>query len=122
MFMAHKHNFTEKNIRKLVADAGFDVLDSYLIPDNDAPFCNLALILQPSENPVVSTDRLVDPAQFSEADLEGMYRIGLPVNPQGRSALRFNVPHITNFYHILKSDRRNCKFDGEYVTYESGSK
>ena len=38
-------NFTERNLKKLMADAGFNILDAYLIPDNDGLFCNLGLAL-----------------------------------------------------------------------------
>src|SRR3990167_3077669 len=110
LFMAHKHNFVEKNIRKLVAELGFNVLDSYLIPDNDAPFCNLALVIQPESDGLatIGSDRLLDPEQYDSQDLKCLYEIGLPVARPAGEVLKFDVPHITNFYHILKSDRRNC--------------
>lgn len=106
-FMAHKHNFTERNLKKLIDKEGLSVLSSFLIPDNDGAFCNLGLVLSGSLKtmPHVGDQcNLIDPSQYSMNDLVNLYKINLPES-LSKNSLHFETKHIDNFYHIVKGDK-----------------
>lgn len=124
LFMAHKHNFLEKNFKKIVELVGYKIIDSYLIPDNDAPFCNLALIAVKSNHPhyehvelINKEMNLIDPQNYDINDLINLYKIQMPINVNNSSVLKYSVPYINHFYHIIRDNRRNFRIDGEYISY-----
>lgn len=126
LFMAHKHNFIEKNIKSILDSLGYVILDSYLIPDADAAFCNLAMIVTQTtssysfENPNRKNKpvNLFDPPHFDSQDLENLYRIQFPITELQNSVLKYNVPFINHFYYIIRREKDQFICDGQYISYE----
>lgn len=125
LFMAHKHNFVEKNLKKIMAKVGYNIIDSYLIPDNDGPFCNLALIAVKASHPDLGDfdwpgldSKLFDPKHFTIEDLTKLYRIQLPIKDVPPGVLKYDVPYINHFYHILRKDRMHCTLKKGYLSYD----
>lgn len=129
LFMAHKHNFVEKNLKAIMAKVGFNIIDSYMIPDNDGPFCNLAFVAVKKTHPDLGDfdwpgleAKLFDPKRFNIDDLIKLYRIQLPVKNVSGDVLKYDVPYINHFYHILRNDRTQCQLKDGYLSYQDEGK
>lgn len=119
-FMAHKHNFIEKNMITLLSKMGLNIVDRFLIPDNDGPFCNLAFIVTKSQGSKIEEyqfPQLMDPITFKKEDLINLYRIHLPCDSPKNGVLKYSVPHINHFYHILRKNRTSFQYDGNFIRH-----
>lgn len=109
-FMAHKQNFTEHNLKKLVFETGFNILDSYLVPDNDGLFCNLGLVITSASSSAFPIQKdetmLIDPLSYTKNSLMDLYKINIPTFSNDSNSMHFSVPYIDNFYHIVKGDKK----------------
>jgi SAM-dependent methyltransferase len=104
-FMAHKTNFTSGNVTSLVERAGLKVLDSFMVPDSEADFDNLGMVLTLDKSFKVSQQsQKFDPQNSTVADIEALYRKDHPlkdiINHSG--PLRYSVPYINHFYYIVR--------------------
>jgi hypothetical protein len=110
LYLAHKSNFTERNLLALARRNGFEVLEKLYYQDaQDEPW-NLGLVLRAAGEPAGGASPASgEPGDgYSIGDLARLYRRKLPVSrvPPLGEVLRYSVPYIDHFYYTLRLDRQ----------------
>jgi SAM-dependent methyltransferase len=105
MFLAHKSNFSERNLSDLTRRVGLSVLHTcYPCLNAETPDIGLVLALAlPGEAP--GPEHAGDIDDRSVADVKRLYRRGLPVrDDRTDDVLCISVPRISHFYYTVRYD------------------
>ena len=120
LYMAHKSNFTEENIYSLLAEFGFEVLETTWLhhASPDEPF-HLGIVAKP-----VSSALTYIPADSGEGEhtIEGvkkLFRRDFPLDnvPSYDKVIRYSVPYIEQFYSTLRLDSKRAIDPGSESDY-----
>jgi SAM-dependent methyltransferase len=112
-FMAHKSNFNEKGIIKILEFVGFSIVDKFVMTCVDTGVDNIGFVLTKKckNNTVILEDKtlyapLLDPMAMSVSNIKKMYSYGsADLDLNSSDPIRYSVPYIDNFFHIVRSDK-----------------
>jgi SAM-dependent methyltransferase len=103
-FMAHKHNFVEEGLHKLVEDCGLYAVEKFLVPDMETGINNLGMLLsrRPQQasapkTPFIQGDKSVEAVRE-------LYTRFMPAewHVDARQPVHYHVPYINHFYYIVR--------------------
>jgi 2-polyprenyl-3-methyl-5-hydroxy-6-metoxy-1,4-benzoquinol methylase len=111
-FMAHKHNFVEEGLAKLVEECGLFTLEKFLVPDMETGIANFGMLL--SRNKAMQV--LKDPGTLLPASTEAnairkLYTSGMPIEwkADATAPLHYHVPYMNHFYYIVRMQQGEWK-------------
>ncbi len=117
-FMAHKSNFNERGIVKILQLTGFNIVEKFVVTCVDTKVDNIGFLLIKDSNNIPILDNgaldtpLLDPDLMLVSDVKRLYSRGnSELDLDGSSPIRYSVPYIDNFFHIVRSDNGSF-FDG----------
>lgn len=125
LYLAHKSNFTEENINRLVTNNGFEILEKVHFQHAvDEPW-DFGLVLRPAADTTQTKEDFENRQEKNTVDdVRRLYRKDLPLKqiPALDKVLRYNVPYIEQFYHTLNLKNKGIlepQFEAEFISFES---
>jgi len=125
LYLAHKSNFTEENVIRLVTKSGFEILEKVQFQNTvDEPW-DLGLVLKPTQGNIqTKQDYKHVQEQYTVNDVRRLYRKHIPLTeiPALDKVLRYNVPYIEQFYCTLKLESKKMlepQSGLDYILFES---
>ena len=101
--MAHKSNFTEKNVLDLIREGGFEILKKFKIRHSEDYPWDLGMILRLGKNKSNTIEE-----KHTVNDVKKLYREQIPLTkhlPLNKTLL-FSVPYIDQFFQTLNLSKK----------------
>lgn len=125
LYLAHKSNFTEENVIRLITNNGFEILEKVHFRHTvDEPW-DLGLVMRPTgDNSQIKEGFENRQEKYTVDDVRGLYRKHLPLTqiPALDKVLRYNVPYIEQFYCTLKLENKRIlepQSEADFISFES---
>ena len=103
LYMAHKSNFTEKNVLDLIREGGFEILKKFKIRHSEDYPWDLGMILRLGKNKSNTIEE-----KHTVNDVKKLYREQIPLTkhlPLNKTLL-FSVPYIDQFFQTLNLSKK----------------
>jgi SAM-dependent methyltransferase len=127
LYMAHKSNFTEENIYFLLAEFGFQVLETtwFHHASPDEPF-HLGIVAKPVSNAINHRPANSGGGKHTVDEVKELFRKEFPLEnvPSLDKTLRYSVRYIEQFYSTLRLDSKKAVAPANetgYILFEPAS-
>ena len=103
LYMAHKSNFTEKNILDLIRKGGFEILKKFKIRHSENYPWDLGMILKQGKDKSKNIEE-----KHTVNDIKKLYRKKIPLAKRSSmdKPLLFSVPYIDQFFQTLNLSKK----------------